>query len=115
MNKKYEYFWETSYPFAQFLNSIFENYKRKYSLEGNGIYNLIYLNNKIYEIKYTETKSMLKNDNHSIDNDKKFIIDKITSNLKTDNFVVSGGKYITFPIEDWIGKIEIIKKLKEPK
>ena len=37
-----EYFWETEYKFGEFLKQIFgEQYKRKYSLEGNGIFNLI--------------------------------------------------------------------------
>ena len=112
--KKYEYFWETSYPFGEFLKTIFTGYRRKYSLTGNGIYNLIDLNNKIYEVKYTETKTMLKADNHAIDTDKKFIIDTITSNLKTDNFAINGGKFITFPVGSWIAKVEVIKKMKEP-
>jgi len=114
MKREYLYFWETNYPFGEFLNKIFENYKRKYSLTGNGIYNLIFINNKIYEVKYTETKTMLLNDNHSIDADKKFIIDTIVSNLKTDKFAINGGKFITFPVENWIAKVEIIKKLKMP-
>lgn len=114
MNNKYTYFWETSSQFEQFLKRIFKNYQRKFSLTGNGIYNLVFINNKIYEIKYTETKTMLLNDNHLIDADKKFIIDTIISNLKTDNYAINGGKYITFPVDKWIAKVEIIKKLKMP-
>lgn len=112
--KKYEYFFETEYPFAMFLKSIFTNYQRKYSLTGDGIFNLVTIDNKIYEIKYTKALKMGSNDNHAIDNDKKYIIDTIVNNLKTDKIAVFGGKYVTFPIDQWIAKIEIIKKLKVP-
>lgn len=114
MEKKYEYFWETEYQFVSFLKSIFPTYNRKYSLEGNGIFNLVTINNKIYEIKYTKTTKMGVNDNHAIDSDKKFIIDTIVNNLKTDKIAVFGGKFITFPVAEWIAKVEIIKKLKMP-
>ena len=111
--KRLEYFWETEKYFRELLANIFKinNYKTKFSLTGNGIYNLIWVNNKIYEIKYTKTTTMGKNDNHNIDADKKYIID----NLQTSNYAIFGGKYITFPVTDqWIAKIEIIKKLKIP-
>lgn len=113
---KVEYFWETEYKFGEFLKKIFgeQIYKRKYSLEGNGIFNLLYLNNKIYEIKYTQSKNgMIASDNHAIDVDKKFIIDTICDNLKTEANV-SGGKFITFAVQNWFAKVEIIKKMKEP-
>lgn len=113
---KVEYFWETEYKFGEFLKKIFgeQIYKRKYSLEGNGIFNLLYLNNKIYEVKYAQSKNgMITSDNHAIDADKKFIIDTICDNLKTETNV-SGGKFITFAVQNWFAKVEIIKKLKEP-
>ena len=53
-------------------------------------------------------------DNHNFTDDKEFIIDTIVKNLKTDAFV-SGGKFITFKADKWIAKVEIIKKIKEPK
>ena len=111
-----EYFWETEYKFGEFLKKIFGEsvYKRKYSLEGNGIFNLLYINNKIYEVKYGKTTSMLKPDNHKFTDDKEFIINTIVDNLKCDT-IVNGGKFITFPVDQWIAKVEIIKKLKEPK
>ena len=108
------YFWETEYPFRKFLQSIFPTYKTKYSLTSDGIFNLVTINNKIYEIKYTKAIKMGSNDNHTVDNDKKYIIDNIVNNLKTNNIAIFGGKYITFPIGQWIAKIEIIKKLKMP-
>lgn len=114
-----EYFWETSYKFGEFLKSIFgENvYKRKYSLEGNGIYNLLYINNNIYEVKYTQSKSKLQNDNHNFTDDKEYIINTIVNNLKCnkDKITINGGKFITFEIlNKWIAKVEIIKKKSEP-
>lgn len=111
-----EYFWETEYKFGEFLKKIFgaDVYKRKYSLEGNGIYDLLYINGKIYECKYKECKSMLDNDNHKFTNDKEFIIKTIVDNLKC-KATINGGKFITFPVHNWIAKVEIIKKLKEPK
>jgi len=112
-----EYFWETEYKFGEFLKKIFgeEIYKRKYSLEGNGIYNLLYLNNKIYEVKYNQGKTHVTPDNHKFTDDKEYIINMIANNLKSDIYYISGGKFITFPVGSWIGKVEVIKKLKEPK
>lgn len=113
---KKEYFWEYGYQFGEFLKKIFQDkYKRKYSLEGNGIYNLLYIDNKIYEIKFTETKKLLENDNKKFtDENKLFIVEEITKNLKND-FTVNGGKFITFVLDGYIAKVEIIKKMAEPK
>lgn len=114
-----DYFWETNYKFGMFLKKIFgeDKYKRKYSLEGNGIYNLLYINNKLYEVKYTECKKLLANDNKPLKDDKKFIIDTIVENLRdTDNSItVSGGKFITFKVGKWFAKAEIVQKRTEPK
>ena len=114
IEKKYEYFWETEYPFQKMLEKIFPTYKTKYSLTGNGIFNLVFINDKIYEIKYTKARTMGLMDNHKTDEDKAFIINNIVNNLKTQNYAVFGGKYITFPVGEWIAKVEIIKKLKMP-
>ena len=110
-----EYFWETDYKFGEFLKETFGSdvYRRKYSLEGNGIYNLLFLNGKIYEIKYKSTKSHVIPDNHKFTDDKEFIVNTIVENLKCDSFV-SGGKFITFNIDKWIAKVEIVKKYNEP-
>ena len=115
MERKVDYFWESEYAFKKFLKKVFDDkFKIKYSLSGNGIYNLVFLNDKIYEIKYTKTRAMGLMDNHKTDEDKAFIIDNIVNNLKTQNYAVFGGKYITFPVGEWIAKVEIIKKLKMP-
>lgn len=112
---KIEYFWESEYKFGEFLKEIFgDAYRRKYSLEGNGIFNLLDINGKVYEIKYTQAKAHIKPDNHNFTDDKEFIINKIASNLKCNTFI-AGGKFITFPVGSWIGKVEVVKKLKEPK
>ena len=60
----YEYFWEYEYPFGEdFLKNIFEdNYKRKYSLVGDGIFNLVFYNDKIYSVSLKQGTSMLVND-----------------------------------------------------
>lgn len=116
MNKEIEYFWETEYKFAEFLKSIFEEgtFERKYSLDGGGIYNLLYLNNKVYEIKYTSTKKMLDNNLGTFRDDKEYIINTIVKNLKTDKYSINSGKFITFHIGKFIAKVEVVKKLKIP-
>ena len=44
-NKPVDYFWEYDYKFGEFLKKIFPNtYQRKYSMTGNGIYNLVLVN-----------------------------------------------------------------------
>lgn len=119
--KQVDYFWEFEYPFAEFfLKELFEGFKRKYSLEGNGIYNLIYIDNKIYEVKFTEAKAMVVDDGKLAlrDNTKNEIVKVICSVLNARNIVytVNSGKFITFKIQNkYIAKLEIIKKLQEPK
>ena len=114
MEKK-EYFWEYQYPFATFLKNIFgENFERKYSLEGNGIFNLIKYNEKLYEVKLSEARKMAEADNKIItDKNKAEIINLICENLK-NKWIVNGGKFIYFTLHDYIFKVEIIKKLKTP-
>lgn len=118
MNKDIIYFWQTEYKFGEYLKKIFgkDIYKRKYSLTGNGIYNLLYIDNKIYEVKYTQSRNgMLKADSHNFTDNKEFILTTIVNNLKhPDEAVINGGKFITFPIGEWVAKVEVIKKLKEP-
>ena len=44
IEKKVDYFWAYDYAFGEFfLKELFgDNYKRKYSMDGTGIYNLVY-------------------------------------------------------------------------
>ena len=113
--KDADYFWEYEYPFGEFLKEIFpNNYKRKYSFEGNGIFDLLYIDNKIYELKFTQTTRMLNTDNKKItDKNKEFIMNTIIENLDTE-VAAAGGKFLSFAVDKWIAKVEIIKKLKEP-
>ena len=109
-----EYFWEYDYKFGEFLKKIFPNtYKRKFSMTGNGIYNLIIIQDKIYEVKFSQTTKLIE-DNSALTKDKikNKIIENITNNLK-NNYTVNNGK-ITFKLGKFIAKIEIIKKLKMP-
>ena len=86
---KYEYFWEYEYPFGNdFLKNIFkDNYMRKYSLVGDGIFNLILFNDKIYDISIKKGNSMLLNDGKKAfrDADKDIIVEEITKALKNKN------------------------------
>ena len=105
-----DYFWEYEYKFGEFLKKIFPNtYKRKFSMTGNGIYNLII----IQEVKFSQTTKLIE-DNNVLTKDKikNKIIENITNNLK-NNYTVNNGK-ITFKLGKFIAKIEIIKKLKMP-
>ena len=109
-----DYFWEYEYKFGEFLKKIFPNtYKRKFSITGNGIYNLIIIQDKIYEVKFSQTTKLIE-DNSALTKDKikNKIIENITNNLK-NNYTVNNGK-ITFKLGKFIAKIEIIKKLKMP-
>lgn len=117
---KYEYFWEYEYPFGNdFLKNIFkDNYMRKYSLVGDGIFNLILFNDKIYDVSIKKGNSMLLNDGKKAfrDADKDIIVEEITKALKNKNieYTVNSGKFITFKYNNFIFKIEIVKKVAIP-
>ena len=116
LNKKIEYFWEYDYDFGtRFLKSLFENqYKRWYTSDGAGILNLVYgKDGNIYELKLTETKKLIPNDNLLSRNKYQCeMADIIAQNLP--NSTISKKKFITFPLGKTFGKIEITKKLKHP-
>lgn len=120
LNKKVEYFSDYDYDFGMiFLGSIFNgNYKRKYSLIGDGIYNLIYLNDKIYSVSFKKATSLLSNDGKKAfrDNDKDIIVEEISKVLSENNieYTVNSGKFITFKLGKYIAKIEVVKKTSEP-
>ena len=105
---KYEYFWEYEYPFGNdFLKNIFkDNYMRKYSLVGDGIFNLILFNDKIYDISIKKGNSMLVNDGKKAfrDADKDIVVEEITKALKNKNieYTVNSGKFITFKYNNFI-------------
>lgn len=114
-----EYFWEYEYPFFKFLQRVFgeDKIKRKYSLVGNGIFNLLYIDGKIYEIKFSQAKKLLENDNRAYsDKNKQLIINSIIENFENiKDYTINSGKFISFPIDKFIAKIEIIQKRAEPK
>ena len=120
LNKKVECFNDYDYDFGMiFLGSIFNgNYKRKYSLVGDGIYNLIYLNDKIYNVSFKKATSLLSNDGKKAfrDSDKDIIIEEISKVLSENNveYTVNSGKFITFKLGKYIAKIEVVKKTSEP-
>ena len=109
-----EYFWEYDYKFGQFLQKIFpKTYKRKYSMSGNGIYNLILVQDKIYEIKLSQTNTMLS-DNSTLTTDKlkNKIIQNIVDNMKSQPNINNGK--LTFKLGTFTAKVEVIKKMKMP-
>lgn len=109
-----EYFWEYDYKFGEFLKKIFPNtYKRKYSMSGNGIYNLILIQDKVYEVKFSQVNTKL-NDNGLLTTDKlkNKIIQNIIDNLKNEP-TINNGK-LTFNLGNFIAKVEVIKKMKMP-
>lgn len=109
-----EYFWEYDYKFGQFLQRIFPNtYKRKYSMAGNGIYNLILVQDKIYEIKLSQTNSMVS-DNRLLTTDKlkNKIIQNIIDNMKSQPNINNGK--LTFKLGAFTAKVEVVKKMKMP-
>lgn len=120
-NKKIDYFWELEYSFGEvFLKEIFQDkYKRKYSMIGDGIFNLVFLEDKIYDISFKKTNSFMLNDGKSAlrDKGKDYIVQKIVEALEKENvkYTVNSGKYITFEIQNnYIAKVEIVKKTKMP-
>ena len=116
LDKKVDYFWEYDYAFGEYcLKELFgKAYKRKYSMEGNGIYNLIYSSDgKIYDLKLTQAKKMVESDELLSRNSYQCMMaDLLVENLP--NATVSKKKVITFPLGDTIAKIEITRKMKEP-
>lgn len=117
--EKKQFFWEHEFPFGEdFLRGIFPSYRRKFSMTGNGIYNLVTLDDKLYEITLKSAKGMLPNDGKPAFRDptKDKVIAGITAQLNQlgIEYSVNSGKYITFPLFGTIAKIEIVKKSSEP-
>ena len=119
--EKNDLFIEYEWAFGgDFLPNLFgENFKRKYSLVGDGIYNLVFIDNKIYSIDIKKGTSLLTNDGKKAFRDatKDVIMEKITNELKKHNieYTVNSGKFITFKHFDYIFKIEVVKKTSMPK
>ena len=110
-----DYFWETQYKFTEAFRKIFpDTFKFKYSLTGNGMYNLVLVKDKIYEIKVKEVKQ-LPEENGILTKDalKNKILENIISHMPAQKRIVSNGK-IYVSVGKWYASIEVIKKLKMP-
>ena len=118
--EKKEYFWEYEFPFGEdFLKSIFkDDFKRKWSMIGDGMYNLVLLNDKIYSIDLKQGKSMLANDGKKAfrDETKDVVVTSIADGLNKlgVEYTINSGKFITFKAFNNIFKIEVIKKAAMP-
>ena len=105
---------------AEFLVSIFgaNAYFRKYSMQGDGIYNLLLIEDKIYDLKLKEVKSMVVDDHQKAyrDTTKDYIVEHIVAKLAENgiNAATNKGKLITFKSNDKIFSVEITKKTSIP-
>lgn len=103
-----------------FLKPIFgeDRYMRKYSMNGDGIYNLLLIDDKIYDLKLKEVKSMLVDDHKKAyrDTTKDYIVDEIKKALvdRGINMTSNSGKLISFKNNNKIFSVEITKKTSMP-
>lgn len=117
---KNDYFIEYKWAFGEdFLKNLFqEQYKCKYSKSGDGYYYLVTVNDKIYDIDIKECKKMVVDDGKKAfrDTTKDTIVEKICNKLKENNidYTTNKGKIITFKHNDFLFKIEIVKKAAMP-
>ena len=124
MNKffkeEYDNFDSYEYNFVEYLKEIFGNRKmiRRYSLGGEGIFNLLYTDKNIYQFKFKKISNLPANDGALAvrDNKKNEIIAEIVKSLKENNITcsVTNGKFLNIKDNNFITQIEIVKKLKEP-
>lgn len=104
---------------GDFLKNLFqEQYQCKYSMNGDGIYDLITIDDKIYDIDIKECKKMVIDDDKKAFRDatKDIIVEKICNKLKENNinYTTNKGKIITFKYDDFLFKIETVKKAAMP-
>lgn len=115
-----ECFIEYKWAFGgDFLPSIFgEQYDKKYSLIGDGIYYLVFMDNKIYDIDVKECKKLVENDGKKAfrDETKDKIVAAIGNKLTEHNikYTTNSGKIITFKHNNYLFKVEIVKKAAMP-
>lgn len=118
--EKKEYFWEYEWPFGEFLRESLPegSYRHKFSMIGNGIYNLVTFDGKLYDISLKSTTKLLPNDGKKAfrDTTKDKLIDLLKDKLSQlgINCTVNSGKFITFELFGFIAKLEIVKKTTEP-
>ena len=118
--EKKEYLWEYEWPFGELLRESLPagSYRRKFSMTGNGIYNLVTLDDKLYDITLKSTTKLLPNDGKKAfrDTTKDKLIDLLKDKLSQlgVNYTVNSGKFITFELFGFVVKLEIVKKTTEP-
>ena len=119
--KKYDNFNSYEYHFIdKILKDTFGEKQmiRRYSLIGEGIFNLLYIDDCIYEFRFKEAKSLPISDGKKAFRDAKKdeIINKISIILDKNNidFAITNGKFIFFKDRDYLTQIEIVKKRDEP-
>ena len=87
-------------------------------MAGNGIYNLVTLDGKLYDITIKSTTKLLPNDDKKAfrDTTKDKLIDLLKDKLSQlgVNYTVNSGKFITFELFGFVAKLEIVKKTTEP-
>ena len=108
------------YDFVNYLKKIFGNKKmiRRYSLGAEGIFNLLYTDDGIYQFKFKKISTLPISDGTLAvrDNKKNEIIEQIVQSLKEKGktYSVTGGKFLNIKDNDFNFQIEIIKKRSEP-
>ena len=118
--EKKQYLWEYDYPFGEFLRESLPagSYRRKFSMTGNGICNLVTLDGKLYDVTLKSATKLLPNDGKKAFRDitKDKLIDLLKDKLSQlgVNYTVNSGKFITFELFGFIAKLEIVKKTTEP-
>lgn len=118
--EKKEYLWEYEWPFGEFLRESLPtgSYRRKFSMVGNGIYNLVTLDSKLYEVTLKSATKLLPNDGKKAfrDTTKDKLMDLLKDKLSQlgVNYTVNSGKFITFELFGFVAKLEIVKKTTEP-
>lgn len=118
--EKKEYLWEYEWSFGEFLRESLPtgSYRRKFSMTGNGIYNLVTLDSKLYEVTFKSATKLLPNDGKKAfrDTTKDKLIDLLKDKLSQlgVNYTVNSGKFITFELFGFVAKLEIVKKTTEP-
>ncbi len=116
--RKYDYFWEIKWPISCFFAHVcFPNtYKHKFSMTGNGDYDLVIVNNRIFELKLVEQKQIesLGEGNNKLTRDplKNAIIKQICSKLN-GKYVLNDGK-IYIKAQKWFARIDVIEKRAMP-
>ena len=99
----------------QIANGFPNTYKRKYSLTGDGIYNLVQIKDLLYEFKIVKNTKIIKesNDKLTTDSVKNKIIKHIYTQIAEYTPQINDGK-IYLNSNDVLLRIEVVKKIKMP-